>query len=334
MKDGIVGATKYETAHLEGRMQVNVHPVGHSNSMDSLANARRAKHSEEPAPADLNRKQSAKPERHASSAADEPVDTSSREEDEGTKAAGVLRLLEEGHFKGVADVRSRINFFDELSAQAGSRAAATAREQAAEFVEGVRGQVGELIGPLAEDADAEATIEELLGHFDSAVQAGLMEHVRDDGVDIESLSGALQSALGALVEGLRALLTAPGEGEDAVDHTQDPSDPVEEVQEEISGVGQEASFELAVPTAPSAVEDVADTPSSGGAEDFNAILDGALASLSSTFEDLLSRLLDAVRGAAHLPDPSPPSGKGAAYDKFLAIYNELRGSAAGVDQLA
>jgi hypothetical protein len=30
------------------------------------------------------------------------------------KARGVIRLLQEGHFKGVADVRLRINFFDEL----------------------------------------------------------------------------------------------------------------------------------------------------------------------------------------------------------------------------
>ena len=33
-----------------------------------------------------------------------------------TKVRGVIRLLQQGHFKGVADVRLRINFFDELSA--------------------------------------------------------------------------------------------------------------------------------------------------------------------------------------------------------------------------
>jgi hypothetical protein len=105
------------------------------------------------------------------------------------------------------------------------------------------------------------------------------------------------------------------------------------LQEEAGGVGQEASFEAAVPTAASAAEYVAEAPSNGEADDPNAILEGALGSLSSNFDDLLSRLMDAVRGAAYLPDPSPPSGKGAAYEKFLAIYNELRGSAAGVDQL-
>ena len=39
------------------------------------------------------------------------------DDDQDTDATrGVLRLLQEGHFKGVADVRLRINFFDELTA--------------------------------------------------------------------------------------------------------------------------------------------------------------------------------------------------------------------------
>ncbi len=38
-------------------------------------------------------------------------------DDKNTEATkGVLGLLQEGHFKGVADVRLRINFFDELAA--------------------------------------------------------------------------------------------------------------------------------------------------------------------------------------------------------------------------
>jgi hypothetical protein len=135
------------------------------------------------------------------------------------------------------------------------------------------------------------------------------------------------------VEELRALLTAPGEEQNTVDHTEGPSDTSEGLKEKASGVGQEAFIEAPVPTAPSAGEGVVETPSSGEAEDPNAPLEGSLATLRSSFDDLLSRLLDAARGTAHLPDPSPPSGLGAAYDKFLAIYNELRGSAAGVDQL-
>ena len=36
-------------------------------------------------------------------------------EEETREARGVIRLLQEGHFKGVADVRLRINFFEELA---------------------------------------------------------------------------------------------------------------------------------------------------------------------------------------------------------------------------
>lgn len=43
--------------------------------------------------------------------ADEPEPT----EEETQEARGVLRLLQEGHFKGVADIRLRINFSEELA---------------------------------------------------------------------------------------------------------------------------------------------------------------------------------------------------------------------------
>jgi len=47
-----------------------------------------------------------------SPAVDEPEPT---EEEQTQELKGVLRLLQEGHFKGVADLRHRINFAEELS---------------------------------------------------------------------------------------------------------------------------------------------------------------------------------------------------------------------------
>ncbi len=43
------------------------------------------------------------------------------------KVPGVIRLLEAGHFKGVADVRLRINFHDQLEQRAADKAADTLR---------------------------------------------------------------------------------------------------------------------------------------------------------------------------------------------------------------
>jgi PAS domain S-box-containing protein len=62
--------------------------------------------------------------------------------DEG---AGVLRLLEAGHFKGVADVRLRINFFEELSARASAAAAPAVRTEAAGLIDTMNSRIGELV---------------------------------------------------------------------------------------------------------------------------------------------------------------------------------------------
>ncbi len=39
----------------------------------------------------------------------------------------------------------------------------------------------------------------------------------------------------------------------------------------------------------------------------------------------MAELRDSMSSVSVLPPLSEPSGKGAAYEKFLAIYNELRG---------
>ncbi len=46
---------------------------------------------------------------------DELEPTEGEDTEETQEAKGVLRLLQEGHFKGVADIRLRINFSEELA---------------------------------------------------------------------------------------------------------------------------------------------------------------------------------------------------------------------------
>ena len=53
-------------------------------------------------------------------------------------AKGVLRLLQEGHFKGVADVRLRINFHDELAAIEQAHLRASAQENTVPLTESLR----------------------------------------------------------------------------------------------------------------------------------------------------------------------------------------------------
>jgi hypothetical protein len=47
----------------------------------------------------------------------------------------------------------------------------------------------------------------------------------------------------------------------------------------------------------------------------------------------LAQLVDTIDSATKLPDPSAPlNGNGSAYDKFPAIYNDLRVVTSAVDQ--
>ncbi|MFH1370642.1 MAG: hypothetical protein ABII09_05080 [Planctomycetota bacterium] len=76
------------------------------------------------------------PEQQTSAALSDEVDSVEQSsEDNGVK--GVLRLLQEGHFKGVADVRLRINFHDELAAIEGAQLRTVSDEQIGGLTESV-----------------------------------------------------------------------------------------------------------------------------------------------------------------------------------------------------
>jgi len=219
---------------------------------------------------------------------------------DGDKAAGVLRLLEAGHFKGVADVRLRINFFEELSARASAAAAPAVRTDAAELIETMNTRINELVTPLATDEAAQAAVDELRGQFDAAVQTAAEQFASDEGVNKDSLVTAVQSAFDTFVQGLRDLLTPP------------PPPAEGEAPPEPPPVGEGEA-----PAEPPATSP----------------LDDALASLTTVFDELLSGLGDSIATALRLPDPSPPSGNGSAYEKFLAMYNSLRGMAPTVNEV-
>jgi hypothetical protein len=58
---------------------------------------------------------------------------------------GVLRLLQEGHFKGVSDVRLRINFFDELAAFEAAKSQTVTEEKVNNVLESIAGVVSPFI---------------------------------------------------------------------------------------------------------------------------------------------------------------------------------------------
>ncbi len=71
---------------------------------------------------------------------------------ESSDSQGVLRLLQEGHFKGVSDIRLRINFFNELAAIEAEQLQAMADEK----IDGILQSVGTILGGLIEESGPES----------------------------------------------------------------------------------------------------------------------------------------------------------------------------------
>jgi hypothetical protein len=276
------------------------------------------------------------PEVETADIADEQGDTE--------KARGVIRLLESGHFKGVADVRLRINFFDELSARANANAVPVAQEGAGQLVDTVNGQVDGLLGQLELDEETTAAVETLRGEFDEAVQTAVEESTTDGKVDTTALSESLSSAFAAFSQQLHDLiapLVAPAAPEEPeiVPEVTDGIEPVEtidepvvegdtpvdgetEIPEEVVAEGLTETTEEPVVDAvnPETVEETPEEPT------FD--LTAAVTTLNDAFSQSLSSFLSSIEEAAALPPlTSEPSGNGKAYEKFLAIYNEMIGQA-------
>lgn len=247
---------------------------------------------------------------------------------------GVIRLLEQGHFKGVADVRLRINFFEELSQRATARATESLPEEAQALVATVDQKARELIDTLELDPDAEAAMIDALAAFDEQVNGAVTAQVESGQLSLESLSDALQAAFGELVQRIAEILQPPvedpGEQDEDVNEGEDAAD-------NVSGEGPGAAGDDA------GVANVLESPAEGIAaadEDDAEIgdpqesapdpeepsllsVEEALAELQAAFDEALNTLINQLQTSLDLGEPSPPNGNGVAYDKFLAIYHDL-----------
>ena len=198
------------------------------------------------------------PDQQAEEAGEQaPAEASGAESSQTEAEKGVIRLLQEGHFKGVSDVRLRINFFDELTALKTAQVEAVAEEK----VDGVV----ESVGPVVESfvADNVLTQEQI-----SSVQALQEQFVQAAKQSQDDPATKLSSAFEAFVDGLQNLSSSAGDGLD---------------------------------------------------------WQGFIADLQSAFWAGMEELTNGLSEVKILPELSEPSGNGAAYEKFVAIYNEMRG---------
>ena len=233
----------------------------------------------------------------APSAVSPPADESPR---------GVIRLLQEGHFRGVADVRLRINFAEELQ---GIQAASTG----ALLNEGV---------PALQD-ELNAAIDAFVDVSDLPEEAATDLRSAQTGFNIEV--GALLEGGGLSTDVFAGLRTAFQDFLAALVPPQPPEDesilPIAPAADEVAPETGE-SILAATP---------AETVAAGGETGIvNDIFAGLRESLSGIFEEALAGLQESISELA-LPPLSEPNGNGRAYERFLAAYNDIFGAGGGTD---
>lgn len=216
-------------------------------------------------------------------------------EGEGGGQQGVIRLLQEGHFRGVADVRLRINFSAEL--------------------QGIQaGKVGDTLksGLSALQSDVNDAI-------DAIVDGGTLSE--EDTNTLRTAQDAFNTKIGALLESDKPTNEVFGELRTAFEDFLKGLVPPQAEDDETSILPietQETSEETpATPTVPAT--DV--TTSSDTTDVFAGLRD----TLSGIFDSAVSSLQDSL-DALTLPPLSEPQGNGKAYEKFLVTYNQLYGT--------
>jgi hypothetical protein len=234
-----------------------------------------------------------------------PTAVATEQVDDAPQARGVMRLLDEGHFKGVAELRHRIHHFEMLAAEAKASAGDSLATPLTALTQSLSDQLGAAAADPSMNPSAAEAIGELKSEFELVMQ-GIAASAAD--VDFADMRDSLELAFAGLVEKLAAALAAPIQAEEDAVAISVP-------------VVDKAQLTLKEPDLTSIDADTAFPPPE---EKAGLDIDGLVASLTDAFRAGLSDLTSTYTVAASLPDPAPAPGKGKAYAKFLAVYNELR----------
>ncbi len=243
---------------------------------------------------------------------------------EGDGARGVIRLLQEGHFKGVADVRLRINFFEELQA-AGTANAGRTLENGVQDLIAKLGDTSE--GPLAALLGTDdMTAEDLAVLADGFKQDAedILAQFRSGEMDLNGALDALETALMSLAE--PAVPAAEPAAEPSTEPAADPA--AETIPEMAADIASEAEAPV------ENTEDLS-TTITAAAQDLEGIeatdqpadtpVPSAYDNLRTELTKLMADLRQSVADTQALPPLSSPRGNGQAYAKFLEIYNTMIG---------
>lgn len=243
-------------------------------------------------------------------------------DDEGGAARGVIRLLQEGHFKGVADVRLRINFFDELQA-AGAANAGRSLESGVQDLIAKLGDTsgGPLAALLGTDGMTEDDLAALADGFKQAADE-ILTKFRNGETDLNGALDSLEAALlslaepaGPAAETLTEPLAEPTKGTAADTITEMAADIAAEAETPVKNTEDLSTTITPPPQDQEGVEGTGQPAETPTANDL----------VREELTRLMAGLRQSVTDTQALPPLSPPKGNGQAYAKFLEIYNSMVG---------
>jgi hypothetical protein len=275
------------------------------------------------------------------------------DDSQSSEARGVIRNLLDGHYKGVADVRLRINHYEQLEALESQQLKIAVDPQVGALLAAIQNsvsQIPELNESLQmEPADGQtesaetATVSGLYAGFNDTV-SGLVEQFKSGNItQTNTLIDGIKNAFADFVASLQNLLVPQTQENPPIETLSISDTPVEEesgqagLTDEILETETQESIPPELPndlsdsapieeTQPPVIEPLL-TDTLVTTEDLELPTGPDYPTLINQLEDVFSAqindLTSALTGPQLLPALSEPSGNGAAYNKFLAIYNDL-----------
>jgi hypothetical protein len=224
---------------------------------------------------------------------------------------GVINLLQQGHFQGVADVRLRINFNDEITAMEQARKVQVAQEQTSTLTDVINSAIDSFLQTGQADGAAAEAITMALETFNEGMIQAVNGFAEENGSGETEMTSQIQLAFVDLTASLESIAIASTEPEGET-----PVVESSELNPDLPAVSKNA---VTQPTIPMSTETISNDELS------SKITDQLLAGLTEIFTTGMQELETALSEIQTLPDISEPRGNGAAFEKFMAIYNQMRG---------
>jgi len=210
---------------------------------------------------------------------------------------GVIRNLINGHFKGVADVRLRINFNDQIVALEQAELAKAADSGLTALSETLNNEINAALGSEEIDEETSAALASALETFNNEIT-----QLKTDSSQNGNLLSEIRSSFDNFVIAAKPVVEEPAASEPPVS-----DEAIVSVSEpEVTPETEELTDEIPIEDEPL------------------FMIDQFLTDLIATFETELNLLETRLTNISILPEISEPQGNGRAFDKFMSIYNDMK----------